>query len=82
MSSFLDPPTASNSPRTGTLSTQLLPERVEALAGRGVVAVSAGALHSLALAADGSVWGWGEGTNYRLGHGENCAHALPVRIVK
>jgi len=59
-----------------------LPERVEALAGRGVVTVSAGALHSLALAADGSVWGWGEGANYRLGDGENCAHALPVRVVK
>ena len=42
-------------------SNQLLPKKVEAFAGQRVVAVSAGRRHSLARAADGAVFAWGEG---------------------
>ena len=43
----------------GDEQRQLLPKKVEALAGQRIVAVSAGEHHSLALTADGSVWSWG-----------------------
>jgi len=55
----------------GDQQMQLLPKKVEALAGQRVVAVSAGAAHSLALTADGAVWSWGWGGNGKLGHGDD-----------
>jgi len=45
----------------GDEQNQLLPKKVEAFAGRRVVAVSAGDGHSLAIIADGAVWSWGLG---------------------
>ena len=54
----------------GDGQNQLLPEKIEALAGRRVVAVSAGDAHSLALTADGAVWSSGAGGYGRLGHGD------------
>jgi len=56
------------------------PEKIEALAGQRVVAVSAGGVHSLALAADGSVWSWGEGEFGRLGHGDQQSQLLPQKV--
>ena len=64
----------------GDGQNQMLPKKVEALAGRRVVAVSAGAYHSLALSADGSVWSWGHGGNGRLGHGDQQVQPLPKKI--
>ena len=58
----------------------LLPKRVEALAGQRVVAVSAGGVHSLALAADGSVWSWGCGDLGKLGHGDTQLQLLPKKV--
>ena len=40
---------------------QPLPKKVEAFAGLRVVAVSAGAYHSLAISTDGAVFAWGKG---------------------
>jgi len=61
--------------------TQPLPKKVEAIAGRRVVAVSAGEAHSLALTADGAVFAWGEGERARLGHGEDLSNQLlPKKI--
>jgi alpha-tubulin suppressor-like RCC1 family protein len=40
-----------------------------ALAGKAVIAIAAGSLHSLALCADGSIAGWGWNTNGQLGNG-------------
>jgi len=54
----------------GDQEHQLLPKKVEALAGQRVIAVSAGGEHSLALTADGSVWSWGFGVEGQLGHGD------------
>jgi len=62
------------------LSDQLLPKKVEALAGQRVAAVAAGECHSLALTADGSVWSWGRGTFGRLGHGDEQHQLLPKEV--
>ena len=59
---------------------QLLPKKVEGLAGQRVLAVSAGEVHSLALAADGAVWSWGGGAGGRLGHGDRQNQLLPKQV--
>jgi alpha-tubulin suppressor-like RCC1 family protein len=59
---------------------QLLPKKVEALAGRRVVAVSAGLGHSLAITADGALWSWGSGERGRLGHGDQQRRLLPKKV--
>ena len=64
----------------GDQQNQLLPKKVEAFAGRRVVAASVGGNHSLALAADGAVWGWGGGGGGRLGHGDQQNQLLPKKI--
>ena len=64
----------------GDLQDQLLPKKIEAFADQRVVAVSAGGGHSLALAADGSVWSWGHGGEGRLGHGDDQNHLLPKKV--
>ena len=60
--------------------TQLLPKKIEAFAGRRVVAVSAGDLHSLALTADRAAWSWGYGVSGRLGHGDEQNQLLPKKV--
>jgi len=60
---------------------QLLPKKVEAFAGRRVVAVSAGGGHSIARTADGAVFAWGRGNYGYLGHGEDLSDLLlPKKI--
>ena len=64
----------------GDRQDQLLPEKIEALAGQRVVAVSAGFAHNLAITADGAVWSWGDGGFGRLGHGDQQRQPLPMKI--
>ena len=64
----------------GNQQYQLLPKKVEALAGRHVVAVSVGNFHSLALTADGAVWSWGLGEDGQLGHGDQQRQLLPKQV--
>ena len=65
----------------GDEQTQRLPKKVEAFAGQRVVAVSAGEVHSLALAADGDTFTWGDGSHGRLGHGEDLSNQqLPKKV--
>jgi alpha-tubulin suppressor-like RCC1 family protein len=45
----------------------------------GVVAITAGAYHCLALKADGTVWGWGGNASGVLGDGSTEARATPVQ---
>ena len=60
---------------------QLLPKKVEAFADQRVVTVSAGALYSTALTADGAVFTWGKGERGCLGHGEDLSNQLlPKKI--
>ena len=59
---------------------QLLPKKIEAFAGQRVVAVSAGAHHSLAITADGAVWSWGDGLDGQLGHGDQQRQLLPKKV--
>ena len=62
------------------LSNQWEPKKVEALASKRVVAVSAGYCHSLALIADGVVFSWGEGESGCLGHGTKRNRSRPGKI--
>jgi membrane protein implicated in regulation of membrane protease activity len=64
----------------GDQQRQLLPKKIEALAGQRVVAVSAGGGHSLALTADGAVWSWGSGACCQLGHGDQQDQWQPKKI--
>ena len=64
----------------GDQQNQLQPKKVEAFVGQPVVAVSAGAAHSLAITADGSVWSWGFGDLGMLGHGDQQRQLLPKKL--
>ena len=64
----------------GDTQSQLLPKKIEGLAGRRVVTVSAGVHHSIAITADGAVWSWGYGLWGRLGHGDSQYQMLPKKI--
>ena len=61
----------------GDEQNQPLPKKVEAFAGQRVLAVSAGAYHSIARTADGAVWSWGNGAQGQLGHGDEQHQLLP-----
>jgi hypothetical protein len=66
----------------GCNEATLSPRCVVGLAPAGRVrAVSAGALHCAALAHDGAVWTWGEGTSGQLGMGALVSKAAqPLRV--
>ena len=65
----------------GDCQQQFLPKKIEAFAGRRVVAVSAGTLHSIAITADGAVFAWGKGEHGCSGHGEDLSdQLLPKKV--
>lgn len=47
----------------------------------GIVAVAAGANHSLALKSDGTVWAWGRNSQGQLGNNTATASAVPVQVL-
>jgi alpha-tubulin suppressor-like RCC1 family protein len=47
----------------------------------GVTAVAAGADHSLAVRADGSVWAWGDNTYGELGTNSTTSSTSPVHVL-
>lgn len=47
----------------------------------GIVGVAAGSSHSLALAADGTVWAWGSDSSGELGDKGSVAKSLPVHVL-
>ena len=61
---------------------QLLPKKVEALAGQRAVALSARYNHSIALTADGAAYTWGKGERGCLGHGEDVSNQLLPKKVE
>jgi alpha-tubulin suppressor-like RCC1 family protein len=55
-------------------------DRTGALAGKSVVAISAGPFHNLALCSDGTVVAWGNNTYGQLGDGTTVTRRVPVRV--
>ena len=67
----------------GDVQDQLLPKKIEVLAGQRVVAVSAGQYHSMVSTADGALWSWGDGSYGKLGHGgehQRCTRLASLLI--
>eukprot|EP00967_Tisochrysis_lutea_P043386 scaffold52416_cov33-Tisochrysis_lutea.AAC.2 len=44
----------------GNGSCVSIPKKIEGLSGAKIVSIAAGAIHTIAAAVDGSVWGWGQ----------------------
>lgn len=63
----------------GTTFRRLAPVQVTGLT--GIVDVAAGADHSLALAADGTVWAWGGNADGQLGDGSTTTRLTPVQVL-
>ena len=55
-------------------------DRSGALAGKTVIAISAGPFHNLALCADGSVAAWGYNNHGQLGTGDKVTRRVPVLV--
>jgi len=65
----------------GTTIDRNTPVQVSQASGMvGVIAVAAGAEHSLALDSNGDIWAWGRNAVGQLGDGGNADRSLPVRL--
>ena len=63
----------------GTNNIQrITPVQVSGLS--GITAVAGGTSHSLALKADGTVWGWGDNNNGQLGDGTTIPRSTPIQV--
>jgi len=62
----------------GSLESEVLPRRIEALAQtrRRFIAVAAGECHALALTEEGELYGWG----YERANGHGCEERTPQRV--
>jgi alpha-tubulin suppressor-like RCC1 family protein len=65
----------------GTWTDRATPVQLPAFSTNTVTAVSAGAIHSLALTADGRVWAWGYNGNGQLGDGTSTSRNTPVQAM-
>ena len=69
----------------GSTYTRSAPVQVKGPGGIGtltdVVAIAAGAYHSLALKSDGSVWAWGYNSYGQLGNGTTTTGYAPVQVI-
>ncbi|HEY7145369.1 MAG TPA: chromosome condensation regulator RCC1 [Streptosporangiaceae bacterium] len=65
---------------TGTTGSSALYATVSGLSS-GVVQVSAGYDHALAVTSDGSVWAWGNNSAGKLGNGTSASSGVPVRVM-
>ncbi|GEM_PF-727460 len=68
----------------GTVTRRILPVRVKDIGGTGyltgVVAVSCGVYHSLAVKSDGTVCAWGSNGSGQLGDGTTANRRTPVQV--
>lgn len=69
----------------GTTSNSFTPVQVIGPGGSGtlsgIVAISAGRDHNLALKSDGSVYAWGSNSNGQLGINTTTSHTSPVQVL-
>jgi alpha-tubulin suppressor-like RCC1 family protein len=63
-------------------SDPVLVDQTGVLAGKFVVAVSAGSSHSLALCTDGTIVAWGQNFNGRLGNNSTTDSSVPVLVTQ
>jgi len=63
-----------------SLPVQVYADPIEDIHLTGIVSVSAGFYHSLALKPDGTVWAWGDNQYGELGNGTNANSSLPVQV--
>jgi len=66
----------------GSVGDKLLaaPTYMDAFAGKTVIAVAHGGLHSLALTSDGSAYAWGYNGTGQLGDGTANDHSIPTAV--
>jgi len=65
----------------GTTTQRSTPVQVSGFgSGSGVIAVSAGQTHSLAVKSDGTVWAWGSNSNGQLGDTTTTQRETPVLV--
>jgi alpha-tubulin suppressor-like RCC1 family protein len=66
----------------GTYENQFIPKKVstEFLKGQRIQQIAAGRYHTLLLTDQGSVYSFGEGTDGRLGHGDEKSQIIPKLI--
>ncbi|XP_014251481.1 E3 ubiquitin-protein ligase HERC2 isoform X1 [Cimex lectularius] len=57
-----------------------IPQKIESLAGLGVIKVECGSQFSVALTRSGSVYTWGKGDYHRLGHGSDDHIRRPKKV--
>jgi alpha-tubulin suppressor-like RCC1 family protein len=62
----------------GANASSLVPTQVNTLT--GVIAVAAGANHSIALKSDGTAWTWGYNGYGQLGNGNTTSQNVPVQV--
>ena len=79
--SLLPPPSSSSNPPPLPSRAQLVPRLVAALEGVPIVHVTAAGNTTLALSADGTVYGWGSNLDGQLGTGPQSGdQLLPGRV--
>ncbi|KAI4330103.1 hypothetical protein MLD38_028410 [Melastoma candidum] len=64
----------------GDFEDHLIPHKLEALQGSIISQVSGGWRHTMALTADGKLYGWGWNKFGQVGVGDNIDHCAPVQV--
>ncbi|ONK73282.1 uncharacterized protein A4U43_C04F29310 [Asparagus officinalis] len=64
----------------GDFEDHLIPHRLEALKDSYISQISGGWRHTMALASDGRLYGWGWNKFGQLGVGDNVDHCSPVQV--
>uniref|UniRef100_A0ACD5ZD62 Uncharacterized protein n=1 Tax=Avena sativa TaxID=4498 RepID=A0ACD5ZD62_AVESA len=64
----------------GDFEDHLVPRKVEALKDTSISQIAGGWRHTMALAADGKLYGWGWNKFGQVGVGDNVDHCSPVQV--